>query len=54
MSHNAFHIYGNVHLFCIIYMISRSMDFAETFPSAENGWEVVEFVPNAEKSYFEQ
>jgi len=30
------------------------MDSAETFPSAENGWEVVEFVPNAEKSYFEQ
>lgn len=27
---------------------------AETFPSAENGWEVVEFVPNAEKSYYEQ
>lgn len=47
-------IYGNVHLSCIIYMISRSMDFAETFPSAKNAWEVVEFVPNAEKSYFEQ
>lgn len=54
MSHNALHINGNVHLSCIIYMISRSMGFADTLPSTENGLEVVEFVPNAVKSYFEQ